>query len=257
MNESRESYPWRLRLVHEGHSSIRVERPGRWFRFVPFESPAAGEQCVLTWNELERAQGVLKAIEQGLNPQVVASAPLRGWLEDKGKVQAQAPGASIDGVQVEAMEYTPIPYATPPEALRKTRAALLNPAMAARRLFNRVGLPKAQPLVVQLTFEDGSRLLHLNCALHRDTPQDWLKQARERFAGADWIIVGIDYDEDEAVLELLPGFEGKLVLVADLVNDARRRLGLPTRILTPTVDLLRERGVEAHPFVEGACHRYE
>ena len=163
----------------------------------------------------------------------------------------------IDGVRIEMLEYEPVPYATPVEFVRKTKAALLKPGVAARRLANRVGQPKAQPVVVQLTFPDGRRLLHLNCSLHRWTPAEWLDEAVARFKGADWILVGIDYEEEDEVFQRIQAFEGKQVLVTDFVNDTRRELGLPTGILTPTVDKLRAIGVDAYPFVEGASFRVE
>jgi hypothetical protein len=249
------AFPWTLRLVHEGHSSIRVERAGRWFRFDPYEPPDPDHQSILTWNEAERAQGLLTAVREAKTPRVVAHPDLLGWLQSLGPVHPG--GDEIEGVRVEMLEYEPVPYATPSEFVRKTRAALLSPGMAARRLYKRASLPKAQPVIVQLTFPDGRRLLHLNCSLHQWTPADWLDEAVARFGGADWILVGVDYEEDEAVFERIQAFGGKQVLLTDLLNDARQAIGLPTGILTPTVDRLKALGVDAHPFVEGASFRVE
>ena len=248
-------FPWALRLVHEGHSSIRVERPGRWFRFDPFEAPQPEHQSILTWNECERAEGLLRAVHAASTPRVMASPVLLDWLQSQGPVHPA--WDEVEGVKVEMLEYEPVPYATPIEFVRKTRAALRKPGLAAKRLYKRVGLPEAAPVVVQLTFPDGRRLLHLNCSLHQWTPADWLDDAVGRFQGADWILVGIDYEEEEAVFERIQLFQGKQVLVTDLVNDTRRELGLPVGILTPTVDRLKAAGVDAYPFVEGASFRVE
>lgn len=252
------SFPWRLRLTHQGHSAVTVEWAGRTFRFDPHSAPGPDDQIILTWHECERAEGTLSAIRAGANPRVIAVPALRMWLHEAGDCLDATPGGKVDkDVLVEAMEYQPIPYATPVEFARKTKAALLNPLMAARRLKGRVGLPEANPMVVQITFPDGGRLLHLNCALHQDTPSDWLDKAVQRFKGADWVVVGVDFGEDDAVLQRIARFEAKHLLVTDLVNDTRQAIGLPTNILTPTVDALCDQGIDAVPFVQGASYRYE
>ena len=255
------NFPWRMRLTHSGHSAVNAEWAGRTFRFDPFDAPDPDDQIVLTWHECERAEGTLSAIRGGRNPRVIAVPALRMWLHEAGDCLDQTPGGTVDKkdeqVLVEALEYQPIPYATPAEFMRKTKAALLNPLMAAKRLRGRVGLPEANPIVVQLTFPDGARLVHLNCSLHQDTPADWLDKAVERFGGADWVVVGVDYGEDEAVLQRIGRFDPKHLLVTDLVNDTRSAIGLPTNILTPTVDALCDQGLDAVPFVEGASYRYE
>ncbi|MFP6596675.1 MAG: transposase, partial [Candidatus Hydrogenedentota bacterium] len=65
------------------------------------------------------------------------------------------------------------------------------------------------------------RLLHLNCALHRWADSDWLEQQAERFASANWTIVGVDYEECDAVCELIGYFAPQTLLVTDLVNDVK------------------------------------
>jgi len=251
------SYPWRLRLVHEGYSSIRLERPGSWFRFDPRDPPEEGEQVVLTWAELGRAEGTLQAVRMGTNPRVVAVPALRGWLHEHGSVQDRSPGGRVDDVQIEAIEYEPIPFATGAEAARKTKAALMSPAVAARRLLRRTRTPTAPPIVVQLSFADGSRLLHLNCSLHQRATQGWLNRCVERFRGADWVIAGVDYEEEEAFERLVPSFEPGKLLVTDLVGNTRADLGLPVRHVTPLVDRLCAQGLAAFPFVGGTTYRFE
>jgi len=251
-------FPWRLRLTHEGHSAIRVEWPGTPIRFDPFAEVSDAEHCVLTWHECERAEGVVAAIRAGVEPTVVATPDLRMWLHGFGAVDDFTLGGKLDKkVLVEAMEYKPIPYATPSEFVRKAAAGLANPLTAARRLRRRVRLPEAAPIIVRLTFPDGGTLLHLNCSLHDDTDAEWLARATQKYAGADWVICGVDYEAHDAVQELVGRFEPKVLLVTDLVNDTRAAIGLPTRILTPLVDALKDKGLDAEAFVEGASYRYE
>lgn len=253
-----EDYPWRLRLTHEGHSAIRVEWPGNPIRFDPFADVVEDDRCVLTWHECERAEGLVQAIRSGVTPNVVSTPPLRMWLHTIGAVHDHTLGGKIDKkIFVEALEYAPIPYATPTEFMRKAKAGLKNPLMAARRLKRRSGLPEANPIVVRLTFPDGATLLHLNCALHGDTDAEWLNRAVNKFRGADWVIAGVDYEAHDSFPDLVRRFEPKHLLVTDLVNDTREAIGLPIRILTPLVDALKDMGLNAEPFVEGASYRYE
>ncbi|MCB9764755.1 MAG: hypothetical protein H6739_33575 [Alphaproteobacteria bacterium] len=257
MSTPNADYPWRLRLVHEGFSSIRLERQGRWFRFDPVDPPGDTDVTILTWAELERARGAVEAVRQGRNPTVVATPPVRAWLSSKGEVDDLSPGGKLDGVKVEAVEYQPIPYVTPPEAVRKARAALTHPGMAIQRIRKRLDQPRSNPLVVHLTLPDGGRLLHLNCSIHQNTDAEWLKRIQDRFRGPDWLIVGMDYEHEQAVQEGVPPFEARTVLITDLVNDVRRGIGLPIHILTPTVDALVDMGLDAFPFVREAGYRFE
>ncbi|MCK6521360.1 hypothetical protein L6R49_07955 [Myxococcota bacterium] len=254
---SHEDYPWRLRLHHKGYASVLVERRGRWIRFDPYEAPEGDDVSVLTWTEAERCRGVIEAIRAGGRPTVVATPPTRMWLSEKGAVDDCSPGGKVDKVKIDAIEYQPVPYATAPEAVMKAKAALLNPRLALSRLKGRAEQPKGNPLAVMLTLPDGGRLVHLNCSLHRRADPAWIDRAVALFGGADWLIVGVDYGEGEAVMEHVPRFNAKLVLIADLVNETRRDLGLPTFILTPIVDRLVEMKIAAHPFVREASFRFE
>ncbi len=248
-------FPWRLRLFHEGFASIRAEWAGRTFRFDPVQAPEEEDQVVLTWHQPEHTQGVLSGLKGGTRVRVLAAAGLHPWLQENGEPQLSAPGGYVDKeVLVEAMAYVPRQVS---EGLAKASAALLNPTQAARQLLHRARQPESEPQVIQLTFPDGGRLLHLGCALHRGTDAEWLRRAQEHFGGADWIIVGMEPGEEDAVSEMITAFEGKFVHITDLVNEKRAELGLPTNILTLPVDALRDAGVEAFPFVSGAGYRYE
>ncbi len=255
-------FPWKLRLSHEGRAAIRVERPGRCLRFDPFDGPDAtplldDDIVILTWTWPEHRDAVAARVLAGARPTVVAEPELLAWLANKGPVDAHRSPAPLDGMQIETLPYTPIPYATPIEAVRKAGAALSRPVRAAGRLLSKVGGPRAAPVIVQVTFPNGERLLHLNLSLHSSTPAAWLDDAAARFAGAETVIVGVDYEEDEAVLRQLPRFAPGRVLFTDLLGETRRAVGLPTGLLTPACDEAINRGMDAYLFVSGAGMRFE
>lgn len=254
---SAEDFPWRLRLKHLGHAAISVERPRRHLVFDPVEAPTAGELIVLTGEESDRLLGATAAVEAGTTPEIVASQKLIHWLGERGELIGQLPPIQVDGLAFDVVPYTPIPYATPAEAVRKAWSGLRHPDRAARRIKRKLARPGSQPLVVQITLPDGGRLVHLGCALSSFLPEDERRRLVQRFVGADWIIVGCDYGEQDAVLAALPAFEARVVLVTDLINQGRRSLGMPTELLTPLVDQLCEQGIQAHAFSWGASYRFE
>lgn len=250
-------FPWRLRLEHEGLASIRLERRGRRVRFDPVAPPDADDIVVLTRTWPEHLDATARAVADGRRPTVVAEPEVLSWLARKGELDAHRTPVTLDGVQIETLAYTPIPYAAGAEALRKVKSAVLRPDRALRRVAKRARLPRAEPVVVQLTFPDGGRLLHLNLALHDGTPERWLDEAAERFGGADWIVAGIDYGHDEAMLQRIRRFGDGKVMFTDLINETRQQVGLPINLLTPACDRAITQGVEAYLFVGGAGMRFE
>lgn len=252
-----EDFIWRLRLEHEGAASIRVTRRGRTVRFDPLTPPGSDEVAVLTWDEHERVAATAAALREGRRPTVVAPGPVVDWLAERGVVEGGAPPLTVDGLQIEQLAYTPIPYAAGIEILYKARSAAFGPSRAARRMLQRIGGPRCAPMVTQITLPDGGRLLHLNLALHRWTPRDWLDEAVARFGGADWLVAGVDHGDEDAFAGHVGRFEARHLLVTDLVNDVRRALGLPTGLLTPLVDRLVSDGLPAYVFATQASFRYE
>ncbi len=250
-------FPWRLRLKHLGRATIQVERPGRTLVFDPWEAPPGEPLIVLTGEECDRLLGATAVVEADRRPELVASQGLLHWLGDRGDLTGHLPPIQVDGVAFDVEPYTPIPWATPTEALRKAVAGLRRPDLAAARLKRKLARPGVAPLAMQLTLPDRSRLVHLGCALTSFLPADELERLVKRFRGADWLIVGADYGEQEAVLAHVPAFEAGVVLVTDLLSEVRRELGMPTELLTPLVDRLVAAGVRAHPFSRGASHRFE
>jgi hypothetical protein len=250
-------FPWRLRLEHEGAASIRLERRGRRVRFDPVGEPDADDIVLLTRTWPEHLDATARAVAAGTRPTVVAEPEVLSWLARKGELDAHRAPVTLDGVQVETLAYTPIPYAAGAEAVRKVRSAVLRPDRALRRVARVARMPKADPVVVQLTFPDGARLLHLNLALHAGTPPGWLDEAAARFGGADWIVCGIDYGHDDEMLARIRRFGDGRVLFTDLINETRQAVGLPVNLLTPACDRAITQGVDAHLFVGGAGMRFE
>ncbi len=251
------AFPWRLRLQHLGRAAILAERPGRQLIFDPWEAPEGSPLLVITGTECDRLLGAGAAVEAKTWPEVVASQEILHWLGERGELSGQLPPIQVDGLAFETEPYTPIPWATPAEALRKAWSGLRRPDRAASRLKRKLARPTSAPQAIEVTLPDGGRLVHLGCSLTRFLPDDQLQRLVKRFAGADWLIVGADYQEQPAVLEKLPAFEARVVLITDLHNEIRRDLGMPTELLTPLVDQLCDLGIQAHPFSRGASYRFE
>ena len=255
-----DEYPWALRIQHEGFLSLRLERPGRTLRFDPCEPIEDGDIVVLTWTFPEQVDVTRKAVSDGTRPTVVATRAVLDWLGKRGEVDGHdlsAGPVSIDGLRLEAFPYTPIPYANRPEAVRKVGSALRNPGRAIGRLARHLDEARTTPLAIEVDLGDSGRLLHLNLALHSGTPAPWLADMQARARGLRWLLAGVDYDEEPAFLEALVGFQAEHVLVTDLVGEIRRKIGLPTRLLTPLVDQAQVRGLPAAVLATRSSFRYE
>ena len=100
-------------------------------------------------------------------------------------------------------------------------------------------------------------LLHLNLSLHADTPDPWIDDVCARFGAPEWLVVGIDHGHGDAVLERLPRFSARYVILTDLLAETRRELGLPVELLTPVGDRAKARGLDTYIFVSGAGLRFE
>lgn len=250
-------HPWRLRIEHEGRNSLRLERPGRTLRFDPLDAPSADDIVALSWNWPEHLEGTARAAEAGENPTVLAHENTLAWLSARGPITGHAAAVEVDGLGLEQLAYTPIPGATPVEALHKAASALRRPDRAVKRLLRKRRLPDVAPVITHVRFPDGAGLLHLNLSLHRDTSADWLDEVVARFGGPEWLIVGVDHGHGDAVLELLPRFQARYVILTDLLAETRRELGLPVELLTPIGDRATARGLNAYIFVSGAGLRFE
>ena len=228
-----------LRIVHTGCAGLRLELgTGTVIAIDPARDPGPVSTILLTWNERERLQGALEAVRSGRTPRIAARPEILAWLGAEGAIEATDIDGSIADIQVQAETYRPVPYASPAEALRKLRSGVLDPVRAVRRLSSRARLPSCPPVVLRLQLPGGRTLVHLNCALHRDTPADWLEDLATRWGGADWLLCSWDYDEDLAFRQRVPAMNARCVVITDLVNEVRKTLGLPVVTRTPTADAL-------------------
>ncbi len=218
--------PDRLRVEHLGYSGLRVRWPdGAALVFDPPE--VVSEPVVLTWSEQERTAGV----RAGAGGDVAAHPELLRWLRRDG-VGLSGGDAIVGPFHLRTMPYTPIPWATPIEALRKTLSGLRSPRLAARRLSYTLRRPADPPLIVEVEHA-GLRLLHLGQAVHRF--QGELPVLHEHFYGPEVLIAGADFDDEAAVGAGLGGFAAKTCLIVDTVGSVRRLLGLPTRSLSTSL----------------------
>jgi hypothetical protein len=236
--------PPSLRIVHTGCAGLRLELgSGAVIAVDPPEDPGPVDAILLTWNERERLAGAREAVRSGRVPRVAAAAPIRAWLAQHGGFEGVDLDGPHAGAQVRSEPYTPVPYATPAEGLRKLRSALLGPARAADRLVGRARLPSCDPVVLRLQLPDGRALVHLNCALHRGTPPAWLDRVSRDWAGATWLLSSWDYGEGQAFARHILAFEPQQLVIGDLVGDVRRSLGLPVEPRSLVADGLAAQGV--------------
>ncbi|GDX82668.1 hypothetical protein LBMAG42_44790 [Deltaproteobacteria bacterium] len=218
--------PDALRVEHLGASGLRVRWPdGATLCFDPPEPVL--DALVLTWSEQERTAGV----RGGAAGDVAAHPDLLRWLrrDGTGLGSGEGTGDAIFGAfRLRAMPYTPIPWATPIEALRKTLSGLHSPRLAARRLKYTLRRPSDPPLIVEVEHA-GIRVAHMGQAIHRF--QRELPALQAHFQGADLVLAGADFDDEAAVGAGLAGFRGRTNVIVDTVGAIRRTLGLPTRSL--------------------------
>lgn len=252
-------YPYRLKLQHPGLSELRVERRGRWVVIDPSESPDPASIVVLTSAAPHRARAVVQALREGVRLTIVASRDVLAWAVTLGNVDGHEDRATIDGVEIVLH-----PAVTPTEDRPQSAFSRAAAGFARVRAGGPIrsgsvveSFPDLGSSIVQLTFPDASRLLHLGVALHGGTPTEWVADAAGRFGGSDWLVVGQAWGQGEAVSRQLGAFGAKRVLVAELVNAARRELGLPTELVTPLRDRLVANGMEAHVFATQTSFRFE
>jgi hypothetical protein len=250
---ARDAYPWRLRLVHEGLRALIFERPGRFVRVDPIGAIARDDIVVLTGAWPEQVEATAAAVRAGLRPTVIAAPELLAYLGGIGALDGFPGPVSLDGLAVELAE------AVEPRAGVATRAAAaaLAPGRALLRLGRGARLPRSVPRCFRLTLPDGGALVYLNTALTAEAPAAWVDAMVARWGGAEWLLVGMEPEQEAAIEQLVPRFGAKHVILTDLVSEIRRGLRLPVGLLTPAADRLVSRGVPAQVFVSGAGLRYE
>ena len=242
-------YPYRLKIEHADRAELRLSRRGRPIVFDPALAPTADDLVILTGPD--RLRATADAVRAGVRPTVLAAPEITEALAALGPMDTLAPTTSPhalpDGLVVSWLAYPTVPAS--PRTLRSM--------VALRGLRDRTRAPQVPARVWQLTFPDGARLLHLDLALHADTSPAWIDQAVAAFHGPEWILVGCAFGASTAVARWLPRFEGRRVMVVELVNSDRREQGLPVELVTPLRDRLVGLGVEAHVFATQASYRFE
>ncbi|MFZ5478091.1 MAG: hypothetical protein ACOZNI_15055 [Myxococcota bacterium] len=210
-----------MRIEHLGQSGVRLAWGGASLAIDP---PArVGDPVVVTWTEAERVAGA----RAGSRP-VAASPEVLRWLGIDGvPLDGEA---DVAGFRVRATPYDPIPYATAPEAVRKTMSALRSPRLAFTRLSHTLRRPAAPPLALDIT-RDGVRVVFLGQALHRFVEHDALDRLVRRHAEPDVLVAGTDFDDEEATGRLMRVFGARRYVLVDAVGPIRRMLGLPVRSL--------------------------
>ena len=252
-------YPYRLRVQHPEYAEVRIERKGRFLRIDPSDPPTADEVVVLTSAAPHRARATVEALQAGVRLTVVATRPVLEWLGGLGTIEGSTFPATVDGVTIDALGYAPPRQARPLGHFLRASVAGARPAASLRRLAEQVQVryPTVEPQVLQLTFEDGARLLHLDLALHAGTDEAWIERVIARFGAPEWLVVGFAWGEGAAVVRHAGRFGARRVLVAELQNAERRELGLPTELVTPIRDQLVGQGLESHVFATQASYRFE
>ncbi len=101
----------------------------------------------------------------------------------------------------------------------------------------------------------GGRLVYLGHALHAETSRDWLQQAVEQFAGADWLLVGVPEGGGPSVVEHLPAFCAAQVVILDM-RPPQRTNKITTHIAL-WVDQLKTAGLPVMGVAPQVSIRFE
>lgn len=242
------SYPYRLRLVHQGLGDLRVERPGRFLRFDPRGEVGDGELVVLSGAVAPPRRPALRRGATAPGPREGAlalgeDATLAAWRAGGvGLRVAPAPYQDPDGLRVELEPYVPLEPRRP--GLRGALGRLRGPRRGA-------------PQLCEVRLADGGRLLHLGLALHEQTDDAWLRDLAARRGGPDWLLLGCPRGQQDALARRVELLRPRRILLLDLLGDARQGPGGPPELLTPLCDRLQARGAEAGVLASGVSYRYE
>lgn len=247
---------WKLRLTHPDRAELRLEWKGRPIVIDPVDV-LPGDLVLLTSASPDRIRGTAAAVAKGDRPDVVADPAVLEWLKRQGPLgAASASDGVVAGVTFRSVPYTPVPETRPVSYFLKASIGALRPRATLGGIRERASLPEAQPRVWELTLPDVGRLLHLDLALHRQTPAAWL-DAMKDFHDADWVIVGSAWGENDGVSNHIRAFKPKQLLITELINGERRARGLPCEGVTILRDRLHEVGESAHVFATQASYRFE
>ncbi len=214
-----------LKIDHMGMSGLRLTLDDAVLCVDP---PGRGpEPAIVSWTEAERVSGV--------GDRALAALPaVLKWLERPGVALSLVGPVAVGPWQVAALPYTPIPYAVPAEAVRKTLIGLRRPGFAVRRLAHTLRRPKAPPVALRLDC-GGVRVALCQQALHRFVGEADLDRLLRFFAGSTVAVASPDYEDEVACGRLLARLDAPQRVLVDSIGPVRRMLGLPTRPLSASV----------------------
>jgi len=248
--------PWKLRLEHFGFSHIQMEWEKGSIHFNPTHSIEDGDIAVVLWNWPEQLKGVKESVQQGKKCRVIAPQQILDWLAQFGEVNG-GDSCSVAGLDIEIESYQPIPPLTLREGLRKVKATARNPFRSIERLREKDLMPSCAPHIAWIRFPSGVLFGHLHLSLHSKTPADWWSRIQPKAKNATWLLVGCDYHMDEDLLQYLSSFSDQQILLTDLIGDYRRKMGMPTQLLTPIADQAIIKNLDVQVFATKVGYRFD
>lgn len=256
--KSQHQHHWQLRLEHLGFSHIRMDWTSGTVHFNPITSVDSDDVCVVLGGWPEQIAGMLEHLSSRVFCHVVAPQVLNDWLVEQGWPQEKLHTRwEQDGLLIDLEAYTPIPWMTVKEALRKGISTLRNPVAPLLRLRAHLANPIVKPHMAWITFPSGKQLAHLNCVFHQRQEPNWLNHVIQRASESTWVLVGADYEEYEACFQSMSRIQSEHVLLTDLVGDYRRQAGLPSALLTPLADRITATGRLVQLFPTQVTHRFD
>lgn len=253
------TYPYRLRMVHEGGQGLRLERPGPAILFDPVMAPVSSDIVVLTGAQSEQLQATAQSISAGARPLVVAPVQAHDWLQKAGLPadRARVQLTDTDGLEIRQWPYVAAQGRRPEDVPLALVGALLRPRGAVRRALQRRASPAFSPQITRVTLPDGGRIVHLGLALCSSTDAAWLASLLPELVRAEWLLLGSDSGQQESIFHQVAAFQPRHLLLVDLVGDARRAARLSVELLTPLADRLCASGMDAYVLPSGVSYRFE
>ena len=252
------SDPWHLHMQHKGFSHIHMQWQGPNIHFHPIQADDIqdGDIVILLWNWIEQLQGTVEAIQRGIRCTVVAPEAIVQWLPTNTVTTFQT-AYQADGLNIDLEAYQPIPAWTYTEGLRKLKAGIQRPFSSYQRLVQRRSMPQCDPHIAWITFPSGAQFAHLHLSIHSHSDANWLRTIYEKTAHVSWMVVGCDYEEEDAFVDNIIKFTTEHILLSDLIGDYRRKVGMPCQLLTPLADKIIDQDRHVQIFATQVGYRFD